>query len=205
MSEHESQKPEDPTAGLAELAKAQLRERDAWWEAAQTDEHHDLRPLDELEQARLIAAVLPMIRPARRWTTWAAPALAVAAAAMLAIALWPRGNVLPAYSLEARSGDQVLRSEGQASSARFSRGSRIELVLRPEAPIREEITVTVDARAATGKVVPLSWPIERGRDGAIRITTTLGDELSPGDWVLHVELGGGAQQLRYSIRVEDQP
>ncbi|MCK6550823.1 hypothetical protein L6R52_33605 [Myxococcota bacterium] len=202
MSERTSQTPEG--GSLAEIAKAQLRERDQWWEAARADPQHELRPLDELEQARLIAAVVPAIRPARRWTTWARPVLAAAAAALLAVALWPRGDTLPTYTLEARSGDRALRSEAPESSARYSVGSRIELVLRPDAPVREEFAVTVEARDVTGKVVPLSWPIERGRDGAIRITATLGNELSPGDWVLHVDLDGGAQHLRHPIRVEAQ-
>lgn len=191
----------DPPRTLAQVARDQARESEARWAEAEAGQHPELRPLDELEQARLFAALRPALpAPRRRWTRWAGGG-AVAAAAVLAVVLWPRAAALPAYTLTMMSGDQVVRSAG--TSDRYSPGSRVELVLQPAEPVTKEVAVTLHAEGAAGQVVPLPWPVERGRAGALRISTVLKDELAAGHWSLVVTIGD--QTLRQPITVEGPP
>ena len=203
MSEHE-----EPPVTLAAVAKARARQRDALWEEVSTGAHPELRPLDDLEQARLakaLVATLPAQRRPRRWVAWAAPALAAAAASVLLV-VGPQPDPLPSYTLSVWSGDQAVRSaEPAAPTHRYSQGSRVELVLQPAAPVESEVEVTLEARGPKGEVVPLDWPVQRGKKGALRIVTFLGPELYPGEWVVVIELGRGAQRLQQVIHVEGPP
>lgn len=197
-----SEQSPDPPGDLPHTARALLAERDALWEAIQAGEHPELAPLDELEEARMFAALQPALPGKRttRWPglTWAAAGLA--AAALAAVLLWPRAESLPAYTLTVSGGDQVVRSPG--TSDRYSPGSRLELVLQPAEPVEREVEVRIEAHDSAGHVVPLAWPVQRGRAGALRVVTVLGNELTPGVWELHITLGSGAHVLRHTLHVE---
>lgn len=200
-----------PPHPLRDLARAQERQRDEDWRAAQDGSLPELRPIDAEEEARMMAALFPQaalapapVVPIARRRSWRLPALALAAC-LAGFGVWlglaSRGPALPAYTLTVLSGDQRLRSPG--TSARYTRGSRVELVLQPAQPVEHPVDLTLTARDRGGRTARLAWPIERGRGGALRISTVLDDQLAPGPWTIELDLGDGAQRLQLDIVVED--
>lgn len=143
----------------------------------------------------------PAAPRAAPWRRLAAVGLALAAAALLFLWL-PSGGEgpLPAYTLEARHGDRVLRGEAPGGPS-VSLGGRVVLVARPA---EDAGPVEVHARlrpAAGGEAVPWGGEVEVSPAGSVRLSGVVGEDLvlAPGAWVVEISLtrpgGGGEERL----------
>jgi hypothetical protein len=136
-----------------------------------------LSPLDEGARARIAARLSPPARTRtgpRRRVLAAALVLTAAAAAWL---LFPR-SALPRYELDLAGGDVTIRGGATQGPRTFSRGSRVDLRLRPAVPSAE----VTDARLfvlADGTAVPARLAPQRSAEGAFRWAATAEELLGP--------------------------
>lgn len=105
-------------------------------------------------------------RPPRRWAAVAAVATALAAAVVFWVAQ-PSGPGLPAYTLEASAGAQVVRGE-EAATATYAPGTRFRFVLRPAAAPGAAVEASV---ALSGPAGPVAWrpDVAVGPGGGVKI------------------------------------
>lgn len=105
-------------------------------------------------------------RPPRRWAAVAAVATALAAAVVFWVAQ-PSGPGLPAYTLEASAGAQIVRGE-EAATATYAPGTRFRFVLRPAAAPGAAVEASV---ALAGPAGPVVWrpDVAVGPGGGVKI------------------------------------
>ena len=187
-------------AALADAAREEDQQADAWWDAVQAGDRaglpedgpalEALAPLDDQEQARLTAALFgaPAEQPAplapvinlaarRRWLS-AAASLAVAAG-VAAMVLLSSGPTLPGYALEVRAGEQALRSEGPAAAEPvYAPGSVLSFVLRPERRAEQPVTVAAVLYPERGAAAVVEFEVEASPEGAVRLSAELGRTFS---------------------------
>jgi hypothetical protein len=172
---------------LAELARL----RDAQDEELSDDER--LRPLDEAEQAAIVARLTgappsaKVLAFPRRWPLLVVPL--AAAAALAFVLLRPGTPALPAYSLVALGGGaHEARGDFDAPTWTFRRDTRLDLVVRPAATTSAEVAWR--AWLAQGdRLVPWSPPVTRDPGGAFRVNALAGDVLPEGEWTLAIVVG----------------
>lgn len=139
------------------------REQEADLETGWPSERPDLGPLKPQEAAQIQRAV----HPPRTRRLWAAGL--VAAAAVLAFALWPASrspNALPAYTVQG-TGDALTRSEPVAATVRYTPHSRVLLIATPDSPAGAVAArVYVEQNGERRRVHP---QVDVSPDGAVRV------------------------------------
>lgn len=190
---HEPPEEEDDDALLRALgALAREREAEAEADDAWPADDEALRPLDEAEAAMLMDAVLgaevraepppspaTLTPPRRRGWVWAGVVGALAAALLLAIGL--RGpDALPDYRLTAGAGEQTFRADPEAPAAdgraRYTTGSRVQLVARPASDVPDPVVARVYVRQG-GQTTRLDPPVQVSPTGAVRLDAVAGETL----------------------------
>jgi hypothetical protein len=161
------------------------------------------RPYDDLEQRRLLDAVLAGSAKSgrRRWSTGLSLAAIAAAVAILVVMLaGPRGGVdpsprmasLPAYQIETDGGLAKTRSTPQPESGpiHYAPANEFEWTIRPREDIRgPQPDFAVIARDTQGRATPVFPTAHVADSGAIRLTGTIADlGLAPGEWTIEVVL-----------------
>lgn len=200
-------------AMLGKLAKKQAEDAEAWQNEEHRGDRSELRPIDDLERARMTAALFGEPKKARslpRWLPIAAIFLLIAfPAALLLIRGANDGGALPRYQLTVASGAAMVRSS-TAADDRYSTGSRFELVFQPDTRTEEvpEISVArIDPADPGATPHPLQVPIEKSEGGAFRIRGELGRDFSfpPGPQILRITVGrkNAVQQFHYRFVVSD--
>lgn len=140
----------------------------------------------------------PPAPPRRRGVLrWAAAGLA--AAALLAIALWPHGQPpLPAYAARLAGGVETMRAPdgpvdpvaSAGEPTRFAPGNAFELVLTPAEPVTGRLTVATFVLPPGGVPRPLAVPAELSEHGAVRLAGRVGSG---------VDLPAGASELLVAV------
>lgn len=151
-------------------------------------------------RVRDIGDLRPATPPRRRGALrWAAAGLA--AAALLAIALWPHGQPpLPGYAARLTGGVETMRSPGEPAdpvatdgeATVFAAGNAFELVLTPAEPVTGRLTVATFVLSADGVPRPLALSAEISEHGAVRLAGRVGSggvDLPPGPSELLVVVG----------------
>jgi hypothetical protein len=139
-------------------------------------------------------AAPPRRRGALRWA-----AAGLAAAALLAIALWPHGQPpLPGYAARLTGGVETMRAPGEPEDpvatdgepTVFAPGNAFELVLTPAEPVTGRLTVATFVTPAGGVPRPLTLPAELSEHGAVRLAGRVGSD---------VDLPAGASELLVAV------
>ena len=104
------------------------------------------------------------------WMLWAAPLLAVAAAALLLLALPMGGPDLPDYSWDVAGGDQIVRGSEtvQEGVRKLTVGSALTVSARPDADVDGELAATAFVRQADGSLLRSPMAAEVAESGAVR-------------------------------------
>jgi hypothetical protein len=160
---------EDLLRALGKVAREQREEEDRLI----AKEPALSRPLDDLEQARIVAALKPRAKKSNP-ATWIVPlaaALAIAAGVFLFVGR-KGGPALPAYELVVNAGDRDVRGADAAVTEVRTLGpdSKFELLLRPKTAVKDVSArgfLVQNGVAKTWNVRPLS-----SDDGAVRFTGT---------------------------------
>ncbi len=172
---------DDDLEALARASRERDAERDAW-EADAANAPDLLAPLDDLERQRLRNAVRKGRAPSRSRRTWVGLGGAVAAAAAILLALrigaGPGGDGgYPEYGLEIRSqGWSPVRSATVADAWTYTDGMTVDVLLRPATAAPDGVWAAV-YRIDGGAAERLAWSPQVSKDGALRLTATLGPEL----------------------------
>lgn len=169
------------------------------------------RPYDDLEQRRLVDALLtesgkphatePAANDAARFP-WAAALglVAVAVAILVVVFAGPGGSTdssprvaeLPAYVIETDGGLAKTRSTPppEHGPVHYAPTNEFEWIIRPAHDIAGPLpAVRVIARDVHGRVTPLSPTILVADSGALRLTGTIAElGLGPGEWTIEVVL-----------------
>lgn len=122
----------------------------------------------------------------RRWIGAGVASGLVAAAAVGLLTLTPGGprqGVMPSYTLEVSAGAQALRGD-EAKTRRFGPGTRMSIVLRPEAPSSEGLEARAALVSARGTFVAQgAW---QSAGGAFKLSGPAKDlfEAPPGVYTL---------------------
>lgn len=190
-----------------ELSTAQEAELQALAAGSEEDRlaYEAFRPLGPGFEARIVESIQAQagataareapkparVLPFRRWSPWLGGSLVAAAAACLALFLSAPAQ-LPPYSLEVAGGDQAERgvTAGFTTVRVLHPGSALAVTLRPQTGVSGRVEARwFAARGAT--VRALAARQEVSRDGAVRLSGTLGEDLAiePGDWTLWVVVG----------------
>jgi hypothetical protein len=155
-----------------------------------------------------------VVRPAfgrARWLTVLAPALALAAAALLYVATLDPASSLPEYTVEGEGGDRALRgTPADSGPVRLSAGSRVEIVGRPQERAAGPVDAAVVVRTTEGEE-PWTGRLDVSESGAVRLTGIIGQDLAlptgPAEVVITLRLrqngDDGAQVLSVPILVVD--
>jgi hypothetical protein len=139
------------------------------------------RPLDPLEEARLVRA---LVVPQRSPKVLGAVVLLAGAAALVMALRGQAPSPLPLYALEASAPDSALRGAARTTSTTTSTvtvqaaGSALVLIVRPRSPVDQP--VALDTFWSQGETTR-RWdvPVEGSVRGAFRIEGTV-SELLPG-------------------------
>lgn len=198
---------------LGKLAQKQAEEAEAWQREDHRDDRSELRPIDDLERARMTEALFGVQKKTRalpRWLPIAAVFLLVALPASLVMLRGGNeGAATPRFQMIVASGAATVRSS-TAADDRYSKGSRFELVFQPETRAEEapEISVArIDPADPAKAPQTIEVPIERSEGGAFRIKAEIGRELSfpPGPQLLRISVGrkNAVQQFHYRFVISD--
>lgn len=196
---------------LAEVAKEQRAQAEAWWDGAGQGDRsalppgapgiEALRPLDVDEQAQLAEVLFgvsldaqppgPIPLAPRRPRPWRQVTAVVALALAAAVgALFLRPAPRPDYQLSVEAGEQALRGPEGAAAQVYRAGSRFEVVLTPRRAVTSAPALVVFLDGPGGPR-PYPGPVERAPTGAFRLIAEIGRELvlPPGEWRLLCYVG----------------
>jgi len=183
-------KPDELMDELGQLARTQAEQT----AAGGPDADELMRPLDDAAHDRIVARLLPLVRPdaspghgtgavagpprsaqavprrprSRLWFIAVAPALA--AASVLLWLSWPRADApLPMYALELSGGRAAERGASANGTIRVGPGDDVSAVLRPASAVSGEVAIRV---FVNGRALPdaTAQVVEQSADGAVRIS-----------------------------------
>lgn len=143
-------------------------------------------------EAGLPLAEVARPRPPRRWAAVAAAVTALAAAVVFWVAQ-PSGPGLPAYTLEASAGAQIVRGEA-AATATYAPGTRFLFVLRPAAAPGGAVEASV---ALSGPAGPVVWQpaVVVGQGGGVKVEGVFEGALA---------LPSGVYTAAFTVRAGDE-
>ena len=175
--------------GLRGVIEQEAEEDERWWTAVEQGSREGLprdapdlevlRPLDENEHDAMTGLLLNPAEAkaevethrSRRRLRIAAAGVALMAAGVATAVLWVTAEPsLAPYRMEVSGGEKVFRGETQPAASRFTGGSVLSVVFRPERPsddAPELLTVLVPTKETPRRVDP---QIERASGGALRAT-----------------------------------
>lgn len=155
-------------------------------------------------EAGLPLAEVARPRPPRRWAAVAAAVTALAAAVVFWVAQ-PGGPGLPAYTLEASAGAQIVRGE-EAATATYAPGTRFLFVLRPAAAPGGAVEASV---ALSGPAGPVVWQpaVVVGQGGGVKVEGVFEGALAlpPGVYTaaFTVRSGGESRTLKHRFEMRE--
>ncbi|WP_428263787.1 CHAT domain-containing protein [Haliangium sp.] len=140
--------------------------------------------------APTVGKVIPFRRRRQRWL--AGGTVAVAAAAVATLALWPQAQPLPTYALHVSGGQKSSRStEAVAERRRMGAGDRLDVVLRPATAVAGPVAARVFLEGPAQTVRELRVTPDIAPEGAIHIegTTERLLPVPPGSYTLIIAIG----------------
>lgn len=213
MSDEGANQDDPLLSALGALARQEDEEADALWQAviAKDDaglpnEEPSLQVLEPLQgEERAALLDLVMDRPAeaeapapvidlasRRKARLLTGGIGLAIAAALTMFVFAPAATLPAYELEMKSAEQVLRGS-EVESNTYTEGSVMSAVLRPSVATDEQVHVRAVLLTSDGSAHELTLPTQETASGAFRITAVIGRD---------IKVGPGAHQIVFLVATQ---
>lgn len=183
-----------------------VAEDPAWAEALQAEATLEVGLFEVMDEvpAAVVAPAAPTPWWLKLWRQLRAPALGLTLAAGAALLMFRGEDPLPAYQLEVRSGEAVVRSAAATpTTATYTRGSSLALVLRPETRVigAPQVQVLIDGAPLRGV------RLEHLDGGAVEIGGVFGEDLQEpavGEHTLTVRIGEQVFEHSFAWRAGGQ-